>query len=74
MKTWLWILVGALFLLHQDFWWWNDATLLFGFMPIGLAYHALYSIAAAAVWSLAIHFAWPDESDLAGAGEEDPAS
>mgnify|MGYP002624326590 CR=1 FL=1 len=46
-------------LLHQDFWFWNNRTLVFGFMPIGLAYHALFSLMAAACWALAVKFAWP---------------
>ncbi len=46
-------------MLHQDFWLWNDRTLLLGFLPVGLAYHAGYSIAAAALWALAVIFAWP---------------
>ena len=74
MRTLVWVLVGALFLLHQDFWFWDDATLVFGFMPIGLFYHAMFSLAAAGVWVLAVKFAWPthieewaDEFDDAGA-------
>jgi len=42
----------ALFLLHNDLWWWNDARLVFG-LPIGLAYHVLFCIAAAAVMAVA---------------------
>ena len=44
-----WIIYGlvvVLALLHQDFWFWDDPTLVFDFMPVGLFYHALYSIAA----------------------------
>ncbi len=34
-------LLVLLAVLHQDFWWWDDGhTLVFGFMPVGLAYHA----------------------------------
>ncbi len=46
-------------LLHHDFWFWNDRTLIFGFMPVGLFYHALYSLAAGGLWWLAVKFAWP---------------
>lgn len=46
-------------ILHQDSWNWNKATLVMGFMPIGLAYHALYSIVAATFWALIVKFAWP---------------
>lgn len=59
MRNIVWILVIALFVLHHDFWYWEDTTLLFGFMPIGLFYHAMYSLAAGFVWFLAVKFAWP---------------
>ena len=49
----------VLAILHQDFWNWDKATLVFGFMPIGLAYHALYSIVAATFWAIVMKFAWP---------------
>lgn len=49
----------VLFVLHQDFWNWSDTTLVFGFLPIGLAYHAGFSIAAALFWFLVSKFAWP---------------
>ena len=40
------ILLGILLVvLHQDFWFWDDATLVFGFLPVGLAYHAGFSVA-----------------------------
>jgi len=57
----IWSLVALLAILHQDFWWWDDRTLVFGFMPIGLGYHAAFSIMAACVWAAALHFAWPEE-------------
>ena len=53
-------LVILLAILHQDFWWWDDKTLVFGFMPIGLAYHALYSVAAAGLWFLFVRYNWPE--------------
>lgn len=51
---------AVLALLHQDCWWWDSRTLVFGFLPIGLAYHAGFSLAAAALWALACRWAWPD--------------
>ena len=57
---WLvWGAVVALVVLHQDAWFWADRTLLLGFLPIGLAYHAVFSLVAACVWALATKFAWP---------------
>ena len=60
-KTIVWSLFVILFFLHQDFWWWEDSSLVFGFMPIGLAYHAAFSIACAFLGWLAIRFAWPHD-------------
>ncbi len=54
-------LVIGLAVLHQDFWFWGDTTLIFGFLPIGLAYHIAFSLTAASVWALAVRFAWPGE-------------
>ena len=46
--------VALLYLLHQDFWFWRDARpLVFGIFPVGLFYHAIYTLAASAVlWFL----------------------
>ena len=49
----------ALAVLHQDAWNWDKADLVFGFMPIGLAYHAGYSLVAACFWAVVIRVAWP---------------
>ncbi len=57
----VWVLVAVLAVLHYDFWYWDDRTLVFGFLPIGLAYHAVFSLAAGLVWYLAVRFAWPEE-------------
>jgi len=55
----LWLATIVLLVLHQDFWFWDNESLLFGFMPVGLAYQAGYSIAAACLWAWAMQFAWP---------------
>lgn len=53
-------LVLVVYMLHQDFWNWNKAEpLVFGFLPIGLAYHAGYSILAAILMAILVRFAWP---------------
>ncbi|QDV83634.1 DUF3311 domain-containing protein [Planctomycetes bacterium TBK1r] len=64
MKYLVWGLVVLLVVLHQDLWNWDNDRLVFGFMPVTLAYHAGISIAASVVWFLATKFAWP--SDLEG--------
>jgi hypothetical protein len=59
MRYVVYALAVALAILHQDFWYWDDTTLVFGFLPVGLAYHCLFSLCAATVWALAVIFAWP---------------
>jgi hypothetical protein len=71
MKRWLLVLaVAVLYVLHQDIWFWRTARpLVFGFLPVGLAYQAAFSIAAAGVLWLLVRFAWPQH--LEDAAEED---
>jgi len=61
MKKVIFVLAILLFVLHQDFWFWDDASLVFGFMPIGLFYHAMYSVMAGVLWFLVVKFAWPED-------------
>jgi hypothetical protein len=52
--------ISAVYLVHQDFWnWARVEPLLFGFLPIGLWYHAAYSLLASALMWLLVKFAWP---------------
>ena len=54
--------VILLYVLHQDFWFWREARpLVFGFLPIGLFYHACFSVAAALVMWLLVTYAWPSQ-------------
>ena len=59
-KLLLFILIVAVYLAHQDSWnWTKSAPMLFGFLPVGLAYHAGYSIVCALLMALLVKFAWP---------------
>ncbi len=61
-KILLLLLVALVYMAHQDYWNWREASpLIFGFLPIGLAYHAAYSIAAAVMMGLLVKFAWPKD-------------
>jgi hypothetical protein len=54
------LLVAAVYILHQDFWNWKKAEpLIFGFLPVGLAYNAGYSVLAAVTMAILVKFAWP---------------
>ena len=58
-RTLLVIAVLVLYFLHQDFWFWRSARLVFGFVPIGLFYQGCFSVAAALLMWLLVKFAWP---------------
>ena len=54
------VLVVVVYLLHQDFWYWREARpFVFGFMPIGLFYHAAFTLASAALLLVLVMYAWP---------------
>ena len=64
------LMIAAVYLLHQDFWNWKKADpLVFGFLPIGLAYQAGYSILAAIMMAVLVKFAWPEDLEQV---ESDP--
>jgi len=65
MKKWvLALFVLTVYLLHQDCWNWRKAEpFVFGFLPIGLAYHAAYSLVAAFMMWVLVRHAWPRELD-----------
>lgn len=47
-----------LFLLHNDFWLWDDPRRIAG-LPVGLLYHVIYCAAASGLMALLVAFAWP---------------
>lgn len=63
MKYVVWALIAFLVVIHQDIWNWDNDTLVFGFIPLTLAYHAGISIAASVVWLIAATTAWPVDLD-----------
>ena len=66
-------LVVAIYVLHQDFWNWKQAEpLLFGFLPIGLAYQAGYSILAAAMMAVLVSTVWPKHLESVEPEANDP--
>jgi len=63
-KLLLTLIVLVVYALHQDFWNWTRAEpLVFGFVPIGLAYHAGYSVLAAVLMWVLVKYAWPKGLD-----------
>jgi hypothetical protein len=64
-------IVIALYILHQDFWFWRAATpIVFGFLPIGLFYHVCYTIVVSLLMWLLVKYAWPSHLEERAGGWE----
>lgn len=47
---------------HQDTWNWKTAEpFVLGFLPVGLWYHALYTLGISVLMALLVKLAWPTE-------------
>jgi hypothetical protein len=71
------LLTAGVYVLHQDVWFWRTAhPLVFGFLPIGLAYHAFFCVLASLLMWLLVSQAWPGhleaeaEKHAAGVGDQ----
>ena len=63
-RSWAILLVVAVYLLHQDVWFWTRATpIVFGIFPIGLFYHVAYTVAVAVLMSWLVRVFWPAHLD-----------
>jgi hypothetical protein len=63
------LVIVLIYALHQDFWFWRSARpLVFGFLPIGLAYHAAYTLGISLLMLYLVRRHWPShlEADLHG--------
>ena len=62
MRRWVLAAVAVVLLAaHQDFWLWGERSLVLGFLPAGLAYHAAYTAVVFVLLSAYVLFAWPAE-------------
>jgi hypothetical protein len=58
------LLVLVFYALHQDIWFWRTAhPLLFGVLPVGLFYHAAYTLAISWLVWLLVRGTWPRHLD-----------
>lgn len=61
--------VLLMYVLHQDFWFWRATEpIVFGFLPVGLFYHACFTLACSGLMWLLVKHAWPAylEADESG--------
>lgn len=60
------VIAAVFYALHQDVWFWRTARpLVFGFVPIGLFYHIVYTLAASALLAYLVQRYWPAHLDAA---------
>lgn len=53
------LIFAVLFLLHNDFWLWQQPQLVLG-LPAGLIYHLAYCLLVSIVMALFLRRAWPE--------------
>jgi hypothetical protein len=62
------LVMALVYLLHQDFWFWRSARpLVFGFLPVGLAYHAAYTLGISLLMLYLVRRHWPSHLEDEGA-------
>ena len=67
------LVTALIYVLHQDFWFWRSARpLVFGFLPIGLFYHAVYTLATSLLLWLLIRLIWPSHLERDTADRSSP--
>ncbi len=74
-KILLFLLILLVYLAHQDLWNWKASEpLVLGFLPVGLAYHAGYSVLCALLMAVLVKIAWPKNIEAPESGGSDPDS
>ena len=64
------LLVVFYWALHQDFWNWRSVEpLALGFLPIGLGYHAVYTLGIPVLMWILVRYAWPHQLEREAEGE-----
>jgi hypothetical protein len=54
------LITALVYALHQDVWFWRSARpLVFGFLPIGLFYHAAYTVSICVLMWVLVRTHWP---------------
>lgn len=67
------VLILLYWALHQDLWNWRSIDpLAFGFLPVGLTYHALYTLGISLLMAFLVKVAWPHQLERDAEGEDGP--
>ena len=65
------VIVAALYVLHQDLWFWREARpLVFGVLPVGLFYHVAFTLVTALALAGLVRLIWPSHLDPDGRSVE----
>jgi Protein of unknown function (DUF3311) len=59
----VYLAVPLLYILHQDWWNWDSHQLILG-LPVGLAYHVGFCVAAACLMFGLVRYAWPSHLEV----------
>ena len=65
------VVVAALYAFHQDTWFWLEARpLVFGILPVGLFYHAAFTMVTPLALLGLVRLIWPSHLDPDGRSGE----
>ena len=56
--------------LHQDWWNWHSVRPFILGLPVGLWYHVLYTLCAAALMAFLVRYLWPQDIDDSGDSDD----
>jgi Protein of unknown function (DUF3311) len=65
-KVLVYLAVPVLYILHQDWWNWDSQQLVLG-LPMGLAYHVGFCVAASCLMYCLVRCAWPSHLEVEAA-------
>jgi O-antigen ligase len=64
-------IIAAMYALHQDIWFWGEARpLVFGILPVGLFYHAAFTMVTPLALLGLVRLIWPSHLDPDGRSDE----
>ena len=72
MRRALYVALAALYLLHNDFWFWRQPRELFG-LPAGFVYHVSFCLVASALMAALVSVALPSDDSSSPSTEEPSA-
>lgn len=60
LKWFLYGLIGLLYILHNDFWFWKSPKIILG-LPVGLFYHIMFCLVTSLLMFSIVKYVWREK-------------